>query len=190
MKHYLESSEYIDWQSPQVHQKALQLSQDCTSQRDVAEACYLFVRDEVKHSYDYKLNPITIKASEVLEQKTGYCYSKSHLLAALLRANQIPAALCYQRLTFQDDRPPFCIHGLNAMFLENIGWYRVDARGNKDGVSAEFNPPIERLAFETKLTGEFSYEKLYCEPVAEVISVLTRYSHYQDVADHLPDRID
>ncbi|MBL0716467.1 MAG: transglutaminase family protein [Desulfosarcina sp.] len=72
---------------------------------------------------------------------TGYCYSKSHLLAALLRANDIPAGLCYQRLTVSDNKPPFCIHGLNAVYLEQHGWYRLDARGNKSGVTAEFCPP-------------------------------------------------
>jgi len=37
------------------------------------------------------MNPVTCKASDVLIYGTGYCYAKSHLLAALLRANAIPA---------------------------------------------------------------------------------------------------
>jgi hypothetical protein len=26
-------------------------------------------------------------------------------------------------------------------FLKNHGWYRIDARGNKEGVNAQFSPP-------------------------------------------------
>jgi transglutaminase-like putative cysteine protease len=36
---------------------------------------------------------------------------------------------------------------LNALYLPDYGWYRVDARGNKPGVAAEFCPPTEKLAF-------------------------------------------
>jgi transglutaminase-like putative cysteine protease len=39
------------------------------------------------------------------------------------------------------DKPPFCLHGLNAVYLEDFGWYRIDARGNKTGVAAQFTPP-------------------------------------------------
>jgi len=94
-----------------------------------------------------ELNPITCKASDVLAYGTGYFYAKSHLLAALLRANSIPAGLCYQRLSIFENGPPYSLHGLNAIYLKNIGWYRADARGNKEGVDAQFTPPREKLAF-------------------------------------------
>ena len=97
-----------------------------------------------------KTNPVTLKASEVLQHGTGFCYAKSHLLAALLRANGIPAGLCYQRLSVNDTGAPWCLHGLNAVFLEDIGWYRCDARGNRPGVTAAFTPPVERLAFAVR----------------------------------------
>ncbi|MGA9085354.1 MAG: transglutaminase domain-containing protein [Methanoregula sp.] len=84
----------------------------------------------MRHSWDYKANPVTLSASAVLERKTGYCFAKSHLLAALLRANAIPAGLCYQRLkNHADVGPAFYLHGLNAVWLEEYGWYRADARG-------------------------------------------------------------
>ena len=52
-----------------------------------ARACFEFVRDQIKHSRDYEMDPTTWKASDVLLHGTGYCYAKSHLLAAMLRAN-------------------------------------------------------------------------------------------------------
>lgn len=107
MQKYLESSQYIDWQHPEVLMKAKLLAGNGKDKLQISKACFRFVRDKIKHSMDYQLNPVTCKASDVLKHGTGYCYAKSHLLAALLRANEIPAGLCYQRLTINDDKPPF-----------------------------------------------------------------------------------
>ncbi len=46
----------------------------------------MHVRDNIHHSRDYKDEITTYKASDVLKYKTGWCYAKSHLWAALLRA--------------------------------------------------------------------------------------------------------
>jgi transglutaminase-like putative cysteine protease len=108
------------------------------------------------------------------------------LLAALLRANNIPAGLCYQRLTISDV-PPFCLHGLNAVYLEQYGWYRIDARGNKPGVAAEFCPPLEKLAYPIVTTGEADLAEIWAEPLSVITETLTRWTTYQEVLDNLPD---
>ena len=182
----LESSEYIDWQQSEVLAKALSLAEGLKSEEQIARACFEFVRDEIKHSWDFQTNPVTCKASDVLKYGTGYCYAKSHLLAALLRANKIPTGLCYQRLTI-GDKPPFCLHGLNAVYLKDHGWYRIDARGNKEGVSAEFTPPIEQLAFPIVSEGESDLPEIWTEPLPVIVDVLTQYLDFQDVANNLPD---
>lgn len=187
MKNYLASTEYIDWKEPTVRAKAEALSQGIQAQEHIAKACFEYVRDEIKHSNDYQLNPVTCKASDVFKYKTGYCYAKSHLLAALLRANGIPAGLCYQRLTIDNDQPPFCLHGLNAVYLPEFGWYRVDARGNKEDVDAQFTPPTERLAYPIITEGEADFPKIYDEPLKEVVSVLTQTTSYDEVANNPPD---
>lgn len=186
MKKYLESTEYIDWMTPAVLAKAQALAEGASESNPVAKKCFEFVRDDIKHSWDYKLNPVTCKASDVLKHGTGYCYAKSHLLAALLRANSIPAGLCYQRLTITDV-PPFCIHGLNAVFVAGFDWYRVDARGSKQGVAAEFCPPVESLAFPIVAQGEADFPEIWAEPSPIVIETLIQGKTYQDVADNLPD---
>lgn len=187
MKNYLASTDYIDWQQPAVLEKALSLSEGLSSEDAIAKACFEFVRDEIKHSWDYQINPVTCKASDVLEQGSGYCYAKSHLLAALLRANKIPAGLCYQRLTISGDRQPFCLHGLNAVYLKDHGWYRIDARGNKEGTNADFCPPKEQLAFPIISEGETDLPEIWSEPLAVVVDVLTQYSDFLEVASNLPD---
>ena len=186
MKKYLESTEYIDWENPDILVCAKALARSSSMQEDIARECFEFVRDEIKHSWDYKLNPVTYKASDVLKHGTGYCYAKSHLLAALLRANNIPAGLCYQRLTITDV-PPFCLHGLNAVYLKPYGWYRIDARGNKKGVSAEFSPPTEKLAFPIATQGEADLPEIWADPLPIVIQALKQYKTVQEVANNLPD---
>mgnify|MGYP005995972211 FL=1 len=187
MEMYLEATEYIDWQQPDVLKKAQSLAAGLLTDEVVANACFEFVRDEIKHSWDYQMNPVTCKASDVLLHGTGYCYAKSHLLAALLRANQIPAGLCYQRLTMSNDQPPFCLHGLNAVYLKQHGWYRIDPRGNKEGVDAQFIPPLEQLAFPILSDGEADLPEIWSEPLTAVVGVLKRYSDFLDVANNLPD---
>ncbi|MHB1661933.1 MAG: transglutaminase-like domain-containing protein [bacterium] len=188
MDKYLKPSEYIDSNHPAVMEKAAELSAGLGKAEDIARASFEFARDCVRHSWDYKLNPVTCRASDVLLHGTGYCYSKSHLLAALLRANKIPAGLCYQRLPKETEGPPFCLHGLNAVFIKPYGWYRIDARGNKPGVCADFCPPVEKLAFPVLTgSGECDVPGIFAEPLESVISVLTGYDTVELVYENLPD---
>lgn len=186
MNIYLATSEYIDWDNPEVFTLAKELARGSSEPEEIARRCFEYVRDEIMHSWDYEKNPVTCKASDVLKYRTGFCYAKSHLLAALLRANKIPAGLCYQRLTITD-APPFCLHGLNAIYLQNTGWYRIDARGNKQGVTAEFCPPRETLAFPIVTQGEADLPEIWAEPLPVVTDLLVKSKTYQEVADNLPD---
>lgn len=184
---YLAESEFIDWQHPAVLAKARELAVKADGPTEIAHQCFLFVRDKIRHSVDYQLNPVTCRASDVLAHGTGYCYAKSHLLAALLRANGIPAGLCYQRLTLGVSGPPYCLHGLNAVWLPEYGWYRIDARGNKPGVDAQFSPPVERLAFTLQDSNEADLPGILIEPLPEVIQVLTSCTTVEEVYKNLPD---
>lgn len=184
---YLESTPFIDWRHPAIVELAGQLAASAPSETELAKRCFEWVRDNILHSWDYRQNPVTCKASDVLLHRTGYCYAKSHLLAALLRANGIPAGLCYQRLSLEDDGPPYCLHGLNAVYLKEFGWHRIDSRGNKPGIKAEFQPPTERLAFPVSKPGERDFSCVYAEPLPIVAEVLTRRSCIIDVYQNLPD---
>lgn len=133
------------------------------------------------------MNPITCRASEVLQHKTGYCYAKSHLLAALLRANGIPAGFCYQRLSINDQGAPYCLHGFNAVYLPEVGWYRVDARGNREGVDAQFTPPQERLAFKTQVSEEADFSAILSKPLQVVVEALQAQSTWDEMLRNLPD---
>ncbi|MEO1590525.1 MAG: transglutaminase family protein [Cyanobacteria bacterium J06632_22] len=187
---YLMATPLIDRQ-PAIVALASALSQGCTTDVAVAKNCFEWVRDQVRHSVDYRLNPVTCRASDVLAHRTGYCYAKSHLLAALLRANGIPAGFCYQRLSIgwglDKARVLYCLHGLNAVYLQAFGWYRVDPRGNRSGIDAQFTPPVERLAFSLDDSGERTFPEILPAPLVAVVQALTQYSTWQDVLNHLPD---
>jgi transglutaminase-like putative cysteine protease len=187
MQRYLTASTYIDFDAPEVLATARRLAEGAASDADVARACFEFVRDEIRHSVDFKSNPVTCKASDVLRHRTGYCYAKSHLLAALLRANGIPAGLCYQRLSVGDSGAPYCLHGLNAVWLKDVGWYRIDARGNKPGVDARFAPPVETLAFATRTREERILPEIWAEPLSVIVEALECYDTWDQVLANLPD---
>ena len=134
-----------------------------------------FVRDEIAHSRDIQSRRVTAKASAVLEHGEGICYAKSHLLAALLRRQNIASGLCYQRLTLGDTPDTgYCIHALNTVYLESLSrWIRLDARGNKPSVDAQFSVNKEQLAFPTRPElDERDYWVNYAKPHPKIAAVL------------------
>jgi transglutaminase-like putative cysteine protease len=187
MEEYLQVSEVIDWQHPEVLNRAQQISLGIETPRAIAKACFEWVRDEICHSFDYQMNPVTCRASDVLQHKTGYCFAKSHLLAALLRANQIPTGFYYQRLSIDDQGAPYSLHGFNAIYLPKIGWYRVDARGNKAGVNAQFTPPQEQLAFKIQFPEEADFPAIVAEPLQLIVEVLQAMTTWDSMLQNLPD---
>ena len=186
MDQYLASTEIIDWQSPAVLGLARELAADQSEPTDIARACFEYVRDRITHSGDARAAVTTCRASDVLHHATGWCFAKSHLLAALLRANGIPAGLCYQRLR-RDDGRGFTLHGLNAAHLPPHGWYRLDARGNKPGVAAEFDPPKEHLAWPIDSPGEHTLPEIWPTPLPIVLQCLANHQGWKQVQDNLPD---
>jgi transglutaminase-like putative cysteine protease len=177
----------VDWFHPDVQTLAWCLAGGERDAVEVARRCFEWVRDDVRHSVDAGHSVVTCTASEVLHHRTGFCYAKSHLLAALLRANGIATGFCYQRLSFDGVGPPFCLHGLNAVLLPEHGWYRMDARGNKPGVDAQFKPPIEQLAFVPLLDGERDFATIHAEPLAIVVDTLRRGATVAEICARLPD---
>ncbi len=186
MEEFLAESAVVDWKHPEVLALAQALG-GSDGAAAVAERCFAWVRDEVRHSGDHRDQIVTCAASSVLRHRTGLCYAKSHLLAALLRANGLPAGFAYQRLSVDDTGPPYCLHGLNAVHLPGIGWYRIDARGNRTGIATEFTPPLEALAFQPRLDGERTFAHIWPEPLAVVVSALQQYSTVAELLCQLPD---
>ena len=98
-----------------------------------------------------------------------------------MRANGVPCGFCYQKFPKGKSETHYGLHGLNAVYLHDIGWYKVDARGNKSGVDAAFTPPIERLAFPD---GEFLRNDVLAEPLPHVIDTLRRSATLDALAEN------
>lgn len=182
---FLAASDQIDFHHPAVAAKAAELRRETPAA--TTAACFEFVRDAITHAVDAKAETIVSRASDVLAAGTGYCYAKSHLLAALLRANGVPAALCYQRLSLDDVGPPFILHGLNAIHLPETGWQRIDPRGNKPGIDTQFVPGEESFAYIPTIEGEAHLPGLHADPLPLIVAALTDAPGWQTVIARRPD---
>ncbi len=190
IENFLKEDDYVDFTAPIIMQKVEELFKGVDREVDKARIAYEFVRDEVSHIFDTKEDVVKAKASEVLQYKAGICHSKACLLAALLRAVGIPAGFCFQHLTLADDDSlGYCVHAYNAVFVENH-WIRLDARGNKEGVDAQFSIGEPILAFkERPQYDEYTCPGIYATPHKATMKMLEEVSTMQEILDSIPDYI-
>lgn len=183
IKEYLRFTEIIDFNSSNIIDLALYLSSACKDEIEITKGVYEYVRDEIAHSGDIRADAVTCKASEVLAHKHGICCAKAHLLAAILRYLNIPAGFCYQWLTSDEDPNLLVLHGLNGVYLQSVQkWIRLDARGNKTGVKAEFNIEEEKLAWPVRQDlGELDIPIIYASPKKEVIDALKQSANRDEL---------
>lgn len=192
LKDYLLELDVVDYNHPLIRMKVSELLSCSFSETEIIKVAFEYVRDDIAHSFDIQSSRVTCKASEVLYFKEGICYAKANLLAAILRSKGIPTGFCYQRLT-KGDTPDtgYCIHALNAAYLKTLQrWIRLDARGNKEGVNAQFSIDEEKLAFPTRQEyGEIDYPIIYTKPNANTITALRQNSDCQMLYHNLPDKL-
>ena len=171
---YLNSSEYIDHDDAMIRQKAEELAAMSVGKSELIENTYHFVRDEIGHSYFSQGKAVALKASEVLRDGAGVCFSKANLLAALLRANEIPTGICYKRYSYTDgEEKHFCIHALNAVYLGGlIKWIRLDVRGSNLSVNNEVALDKMILDINSRDEIEVDFETIYCEPLPITMETL------------------
>lgn len=192
MDKYLKADDVIDFGNEEITQLADALFQKADSELDYIKISYEFVRDHIFHSADKNEDMLTCTASEVLKAGHGICFAKSHLLAALLRCKSIPTGFCYQKLILDDETAPVLIyHGLNGVYLKEYKkWIRLDARGNKTGVNAQFSIETEQLAFPIRPEmGEEDDFVVYPEPDVKVLEKLRGNKTRTELWDNLPTEL-
>ena len=190
---YLKRDDVIDFENEVVSKLADALFQKADGELDFIKTAYEFVRDKISHSADRGEDAVTCAASEVLKAGHGICFAKSHLLAALLRAKSVPAGLCYQKLILDDETAPVLIyHGLNGVYIKDRKkWIRLDARGNKVGVNAQFSLETERLAFAVRPElGEEDGFIIYPAPDAKVVEKLRNAKTRTELWKNLPKELE
>ncbi|MEK4425106.1 transglutaminase-like domain-containing protein [Solibacillus sp. FSL K6-1523] len=177
LNEYLLETEEVNYTHPMIQHKISELFQPDFTESQKIEIAFKFVRDQIPHSWDIQSDIVTRTASEVLEKQTGICYAKSNLLAALLRGIGIPCGFCYQRLMiFDTPEKGYCLHAFNAAYIEDLQkWIRIDARGNKPGVHAEFSLGKEQLAFHVNVEmNEQDYLTIFMKPNEKTMETLRR----------------
>ncbi len=189
LNEYLKMTPIIDWNTSNILNTTETVTREQTTDIDKARSLFEWVRDRIPHSKDINSDLVTCKASEVLESKTGICYAKSHLLAAMCRCVGVPAGFCYQVYRRPSPECGTAIHGFNAIYLKSLQkWIRVDARGNTGDINAQFGIDREQLAFPVNpVKGElFIYNMVFTDPVRQVIDVLSRFNNRTEMWPHLP----
>ncbi len=191
---YLNELPEVNYSHPLIINTITDLFNETQTQTERIQTAFEFVRDQISHSWDIKGKHVTCNASDVLTYKEGICYAKSNLLAALLRSQGIPTGFCYQRLLlFDRTNSVYCIHALNAVFLQSINkWIKLDSRGNKKGIDAQFSVNEEKIAFfVNEENGEVNYPKIYTKPNMKTMEVLKQHTDPTLMYTlHLPDRLE
>jgi len=188
---YLVELDVVNYSDSSIQGKVEELFHPSQSEVEKAKIAYEFVRDEIAHSWDIQGILVPSKASDVLTHKQGICYAKSNLLASLLRSQGIPTGFCYQRLMlFDTPAKGYSLHALNAVYFASLNkWVRLDARGNKPGVNAQFSLEVEKLAFSVNSElDEKDYPVIYTKPYSKTIEVLQAHTNALEMyQNHLPE---
>ncbi len=192
MEKYLKADYVIDYGNKAIAQIADTLFQEAKDELEFIKKAYELVRDHISHSADINEDILTCSASEVLSAGHGICFAKSHLLAAILRCKSVPAGFCYQKLILDDEIAPVLIyHGLNGIYIKEYQkWIRLDARGNKKGVNAQFSVEKEQLAFTVRPEkGEEDDFVVYPNPDTQVLEKFEKNKTRTELWDNLPTEL-
>lgn len=190
---YLKCDNVIDFDNKAIAKQADALYKVAPNELAFIKAAYEFVRDKISHSADINANALYCTASQVVKAGHGICFAKSHLLAALLRSKGIPAGFCYQKIILDDDTAPILVyHGLNGVYLNDLKkWIRLDARGNKSGVNAQFSVDTEQLAFSIRTDkNEEDGFIIYPDPDKKILEVLRNNKSRTELWNNLPTELD
>ncbi len=192
MDEYLKKDDVVNYENVNIIQLVDSLWSNADSDVEYIKKAYEFVRDNISHSADINEDMLTCSASEVLAEGHGICFAKSHLLAALLRCKSIPTGFCYQKLILDDETAPILIyHGLNGVYIKEYKmWIRLDARGNKEGVDAQFSIESEQLAFPIRAEkGEEDGVVIYPDPDIKILEKFKNNKTRTELWDDLPTEL-
>jgi transglutaminase-like putative cysteine protease len=83
----------------------------------------------------------------------------------------------------------YAVHCYNAVYVGER-WIKVDARGNRPGVNAQFSLDKPILAFPCRPEyDEYFWAGIYASPHKATMQMLKKASCLQDVLDYIPDMI-
>jgi transglutaminase-like putative cysteine protease len=134
LQNYLKPTFFLDYDAEEVANFAKTVCAGSHTASEKAIALYYAVRDQIIYNpYDLKYSRTALKASSVLKRQSGYCVSKTVLLAALGRQQDIPCRLGFADVTNHLSSAKlrekmgtdlFVYHGYTEMYL-NDKWIKA-----------------------------------------------------------------
>lgn len=181
---FLVATPYVDFEHPVVQRQVAALHQAGATPVEQAHTAFEFVRDHIPHTLTTDRDVVTARASEALEQGTGICHAKANLLAALLRAERIPAGFGFQHLTLEDDDSQgYCLHAFVVAYVDGQ-WVPLDPN-----TGVEFRLDGTSLAFPNRPDfDEYCLPGIWADPDAGTMAVLTQTSNIEEAMRNLPDK--
>ena len=189
---YMAADKYVDFMHPAIDAKAKELLSNIPDEIDKAKAAYEFVRNEIRHSFDTGSERVARTATDTLLYSEGICYSKTMLLAALLRHEGFAVGFCYQRIA-RSDVPDsgYFLHAMNVVFFHSLGkWVRLDPRGG-EGSRAAFSIDDEQLTYTVRPEfDEIDFPTVFSRPLRSTIDSLEASSTCTELMHkHLPTNL-
>ena len=161
IQQYLEPTFYLDFYAEEVADFAASSCRGLDSPVKKAVSLYYAVRDQIKYDpYDLQYSRTAMRASHILQKKSGYCVAKAILLAAAARHQRIPSRLGFADVTnhlftaslkklMKTDL--FIYHGYTEMLL-NGKWVKATPAFNLS-LCTRFN--VKPLEFDGKKDSRF-----------------------------------
>jgi len=145
--HCLLDDEIIDHSQNDIISIVSSLTEGVNDYWDTVQRLFEFVRDKIVFDFAPEIEgPEDWQASTILKKGSGFCHQKAILLAAFLRASELPVALVFQEVIdhvilssryeklLPNGRLP--LHALVAVNI-NDKWYRLDATLDADLCSSK-----------------------------------------------------
>jgi transglutaminase-like putative cysteine protease len=136
----LSPTTFVDSDAPSIVAFARAAAGPGADARERAVALYYAVRDGVTYTpyCDFR-SPDTYRASAVLAKGAGFCVGKAALLAAVARAEGIPARLC-----FADVRNHLCTPRLRSLVGGDVFYYHGYVELELQGRWVKATPAFDR----------------------------------------------
>lgn len=161
---YLLPTKFVDSDHPSIIELANKLIDKNDSNIEKAVKLYYYVRDTIRYNpYKINLSEQSLKASDVLKRKYGYCVEKANLLAALGRALGIPSRFGFADVKNHLSSPKliemlrsevFAFHGYTELYLDSK-WVKATPAFNKELCELMHVSPLEFNGREDSIFHEF-----------------------------------
>lgn len=184
MKQYLQPTFYIESEHDDIIAYAQRVTKGIESDKEKTIALFHAVRDDYYYNpYYLDLRPEGLKASTVINNKTAYCIEKAILLAAVLRASNIPARLFFgnvknhiavDRLVEIIRTNLLVFHGGTEVYLDGR-WIKLTPAFNKE-LCGKMGVPV--MDFDGENETVFQQ---YAEDGGKFMEYLHEYGSFDDM---------